>query len=503
MMIYTGSLRTVSAVSALLSVLWLGGCSTLTPGTAPFDFSSAHQATTAQCQQQLSAIQRAVHNEDTGDAQYSPVAGFPTYRTNRFWSAFADQTLTPQQRYYWRWQLHKLGMSSLQQEWHNLPRAERDSLTDFADFSRQCDLPLFGHSLQQPLPTSALEVPDSYNDLMRWLGLYPLLKYAAAKSIAEYQEDMRSRFDTFAGLPAPTAVFAPAASTQVDSTLRAQWLQQAYQHNPLQLPQLDTPQLQALFEHHAPRLEIAQQTDADIPGSARWLNSAPGLKTEARWQRQIDTNTPTLYTYTSYTRLDGQILLQLNYVVWFSERPKPEPDDWYGGKLDGLIWRVTLNTDGSVLMYDSIHPCGCFHTVHLPMASPLRQRIANLQQDALEPVLFFDNTLPANIRPQLELEAGTHYLVQVSAASEQAIRSEYQLRDYDRLRSLPAGDGFRNWFDSDGLIASSARRERYFLWPLGVDSAGAMRQQGHHAIAFVGKRHFDEASLESLLQLPQ
>jgi len=33
------------------------------------------------------------------------------------------------------------------------------------------------------------------------------------------------------------------------------------------------------------------------------------------------------------------------------------------------------------------------------------------------------------------------------------------------------------------------------LWPLGIPSAGAMRQWGHHATAFVGRRHFDEPFL--------
>jgi hypothetical protein len=30
---------------------------------------------------------------------------------------------------------------------------------------------------------------------------------------------------------------------------------------------------------------------------------------------------------------------------------------------------------------------------------------------------------------------------------------------------------------------------------MGIASAGAMRQWGHHATAFVGQRHFDEADL--------
>jgi hypothetical protein len=64
---------------------------------------------------------------------------------------------------------------------------------------------------------------------------------------------------------------------------------------------------------------------------------------------------------------------------------------------------------------------------------------------------------------------------------------------------LPGG-GHRSAFESDGLIPSTRRPERFLLWPLGVSSPGAMRQWGTHAIAFIGKRHFDDPDLlDSLL----
>jgi len=50
-------------------------------------------------------------------------------------------------------------------------------------------------------------------------------------------------------------------------------------------------------------------------------------------------------------------------------------------------------------------------------------------------------------------------------------------------------------FGPDGLVAGTERMERWFFWPMGVPSAGAMRQWGRHATAFVGRRHFDDADL--------
>ena len=44
-------------------------------------------------------------------------------------------------------------------------------------------------------------------------------------------------------------------------------------------------------------------------------------------------------------------------------------------------------------------------------------------------------------------------------------------------------------------MAGSERPERHLFWPMGIASAGAMRQWGRHATAFVGRRHFDDARL--------
>ena len=64
------------------------------------------------------------------------------------------------------------------------------------------------------------------------------------------------------------------------------------------------------------------------------------------------------------------------------------------------------------------------------------------------------------------------------------------------LTVLPrAGGGTRSAFGADGLMPGTERGERYFLWPMGVESAGQMRQWGHHATAFVGRRHFDDPRL--------
>jgi hypothetical protein len=195
------------------------------------------------------------------------------------------------------------------------------------------------------------------------------------------------------------------------------------------------------------------------------------------------------------TRLGNDALLQLVYTVWFPARPARFPGDPFAGRLDGVIWRVTLDRDGAPLVYDSIHPCGCYH-LFVPTA-----RVApRPPQDTIEEQALIVQTLPAlpvGARVTLLIESGTHFLQRVLVdAPDGAAARGYRIASDDALRSLtlPAG-GTRSLFGPDGLVAGTERGERAFLWPLGIASAGAMRQWGRQPTAFIGRRHFDDADL--------
>ena len=104
-------------------------------------------------------------------------------------------------------------------------------------------------------------------------------------------------------------------------------------------------------------------------------------------------------------------------------------------------------------------------------------------------------TVGAGERIVLRLAADTHYLQRVYASQPEAVLA-LAWRDYATLYAVPVvGGGHRSLFGSDGLVAGSERAERWLLWPMGVPSPGAMRERGRHAIAFVGRRHFDDADL--------
>jgi hypothetical protein len=96
------------------------------------------------------------------------------------------------------------------------------------------------------------------------------------------------------------------------------------------------------------------------------------------------------------------------------------------------------------------------------------------------------------------IASGTHALTGIAALPvDSAQGTAYALRPADDLRTLPqeGGTGRRSLYGPDGFVAGTERGERFLFWPMGIASPGAMRQWGHHATAFVGRRHFDDADL--------
>jgi hypothetical protein len=119
-----------------------------------------------------------------------------------------------------------------------------------------------------------------------------------------------------------------------------------------------------------------------------------------------------------------------------------------------------------------------------------------MNMDHAEPPLIFKAPL---IDPEKEvmvvsIESRTHYVQHLYPYSKETQADKfYTYADYNELRSLPLpSSGRKSMFRSDGIVPESQRLERFFLWPTGVFSPGAMRQWGRHAITLVGKRHFDD-----------
>jgi len=223
------------------------------------------------------------------------------------------------------------------------------------------------------------------------------------------------------------------------------------------------------------------------------------VRWDAEGRPEVDIGYPAVYRFASHTRFHRNHLLQLNYLIWFPERPASRLLDLYSGRLDGLIWRVTLSPTGRVLAYDTIHPCGCYYLLF----PGLGYRVVQPSAPA-EPVLSpYPLAEPkTGQRLVVRISAGRHFVLEVEAGEVGQPDRIYHARELRELSSLPTADGGRrSLFDRDGLVANTDRPERFLLWPSGIASPGAMRQPGTHAIAMLGRRHFDDARLfEELLR---
>jgi len=255
--------------------------------------------------------------------------------------------------------------------------------------------------------------------------------------------------------------------------------------DPLGVPLLDRAQEQRLLAAFAPVLEVDTAGPYDRIGRPYWAT---------RDRIEVDTAHPTVYRRLSHARLDGQVLVQLNYLFWFPERPRKGALDLLGGHLDGFIWRVTLGPDGRPWVYDAIHPCGCYHLFFPTVRADIRMPPASFEEGAFIPQVA--SALPPGRRMLLRLSSGAHQVLRLSTTGPAADWTPYVRAWMADLRSLPwPGGGYRSLYRPDGLVAGSERRERFLLWPMGIASPGAMRQWGHHATAFIGRRHFDDPDL--------
>jgi hypothetical protein len=331
------------------------------------------------------------------------------------------------------------------------------------------------------------QVPDAYQSWKRFVGLYPLARYAAAIGIEWLHRELDANFKVpLDKLPQQGKLirYSPKHNNGLTPEHITEVLK-ASSTNQLGIPRLTSLQLQQLLALFAPVWEIDTRNDTDKIGAVRLDDNQP----------QIDTNRPTVYVSHQYTRWHGKVLLQLVYQIWLPAREKTGMLDLYGGPLDSVIWRVTLSPEGLPIAFDSIHGCGCYYLLF-----PGQGYRAIPPKDGAEPVLSpksIATVLPGH-RLLLRLQGPTHYLQQVTLVddSPETGTLRYIFQNLDELRSISMPNGARrSLYGKDGLIDVSVRNERFLLWPYGIVSPGAMRQWGTHAIAFIGRRHFDDPFL--------
>lgn len=446
------------------------------------------------CLALFKAADDVVADADATDAEAVRVPGFPYLRANRFLASFADRNLSRPAFDAWVRRLRDLDRQARSKERANLA-TPNETMPPPGALDR-CAARLIEHDFSgqqyRDLLRESVRVPDSYNRWAQVLGLYPLPAIPVRFGIMSLHRAQRADFESPGG-GAPTRVYAPPATPYDPAAVRR--ILRGMPRDALGVPRPGRRGRERLLNAFAPVFEVETQTSDDRIGAPAY---------DAAGRVSIDTTAPTVYRRLAFTRFHGEIVIQLVYTAWFPARTPSGFWDPFAGKLDGVIWRVSLDPDGRPILYDSIHACGCYH-LFFPV-EPWRLAEAGQHGFHAEPPLapVPGPTPGPGRRIRLTVKSATHYLSGVAAVAERpadrasghlAHPRAYRLADEERLRSLPHPRGRKSLYGPDGLIADSERAERFFLWPMGVPSAGAMRQWGHHATAFFGTRHFDDADL--------
>lgn len=503
-------------------------------GPAPAELTPTY------CHNLYDALEGQIRSRQLVDAGEQRLPGYPFLRTDRFLASFGadfESTLTALKRserqaqaatllkspafQAWLAQMQRLDTQVRHLEVSRLPAqafplyqlADRHALLGALD---QC-APLLTAELTPgdvPRILAEAKVPDEYQRSLRALGLYPITGIGVASSIRNWEAHQREVFQRqrhpdFSGR-ATFQRYRPAKTPSgADAWRAAAKVMQAVQRDALGIPKFLPAQRDALFEAFAPTFEVATVNDSDRIGRLQWIDLA-GLVRDPRerFWLDVDTNVPAVYRQLTFTRFGKAVLPQLVYTIWFSERPMESGSDMLGGRLDGLVWRVTLDEDGAPLIFDTIQPSGrfamFFPTRRLMPDAHARANVDSLVEWVYSPIDvaiedWVGETWPGPL--SLHVSSRTHQLVGIAAPGKAwgtpvFDNPPYQLVSDDVLRALPVpGDGRRSIYNQDGIVSGTERLGRWLLWSMGISNMGAIRQPGHQPTALVGRRHFDDPYL--------
>lgn len=511
-----GLLLKLKLSSILLLSISLGACTSVQQSIKQ-DETDSNFKEVKTCTSFISDTESTIRTANVIDAEARRIPGYPYLRTNRFLSDFRHEKLSNRSFDHWVTHLLTLGLDGWRIELANLPRTAKDQLVKLANQINQpqikasgmsiyealqyCSNILIAVNLDEPDEQQNLKLrattPDEYNTWQRLLGLYPITALVFRSGISRWHKDTRQIFALpLDELPVSGNLIQyvpPLESVQLTSLQVSQIISNSSK-NTLGIPEPIDEDGKKLFDSFAPIFEIDVVTNDDRIGAVEWDNND---------QAEINIHSPKVYRHFSYTRVANNILLQLNYTIWFPSRPKTSSFDLLGGHLDGITWRVTLLPNGKPWLYDTMHNCGCYYLVFPTSNASILKQTQIINEPVLIPQIISTDIAKESLdfqstpRPILRIAHGSHYIERVYFDTSNPVQSiNYQQAKSGELRSLKLPDGSsQSLFEQNGLIKSSQRNERFLFWPMGIPSPGAMRQWGHHAIAFVGRRHFDDARL--------
>lgn len=471
----------------LLLNLW-GGCSRL-----PVPTRSPHigeSGPLGQCADFFASLDKQIAKADVIDPGAFRVKNYPYLRVDRFLASFSEEVNDSAAFAVWVDRMQALDRDARKYEIANLPISTTAALdpandkaglynkvVDCGDMLKAAD---FQNSKLQEELRKKVTAPDEYILLRRVLGIYPFTSMFIYRGVTIWHTEARNSYSPEPPVNWQSTRYRPTPKIDIAS---ARHTIEPTKRDALGIPVYTSEARKALFQLHAPLWQIQFESDDDRIGSPLWT---------PRGDLDVDTKQSLTYTLLSFTRFGKEILTQLNYIIWFPARPKEGSFDIYGGFLDGVNYRVTLDSNHQPLLYETVHNCGCYYKAYPTKRLQVRTKI-----DYAEPPLILEapDLEPSKDFMTVAMESRTHYVQHLYPSPRQlpAGTTAYSLVEYGQLLSLPfSTDDRKSMFSQNSIAPGSERLERYILWPTGVLSPGAMRQWGRHAVAFLGKRHFDD-----------
>lgn len=470
----------VPVINMICTALLLVGCATVPLPTRSVSMGEAGGL--GRCADFFHDLDRRIRESAAIDGGLFRVPGYPYLRVDRFMASFGQEIDDSLAFDAWVDHMQGLDQEARRLEIANLPPGEsRDNLNRqvgvCGDLLMKAD---FQDQDRRDVLKKKVSTPDEYIELRRLAGLYPLTRWFVSLGVSDWHIEAREAFSLQPPTHQAAIRYLPA---QKSSGVSAQQILARMGRDPLGIPLLTAEDREQLFRLHAPVWEVELLSDADRIGTPLWRG--PGVT-------DVNIQQPRTYTRLSFTRFNHKVLIQLNYIIWFPSRPKTGILDIYGGNLDGLNYRITLDETGRPLLYETIHNCGCFYKAFPTPRLQVRDAMGYAEKPL---ILDAPEVDPAEAYLTISMTGRTHYVEHLYPLSRQGATSNpvYDLAAYDQLRSLPRpGASPRSMFDATGIAPGSERLERFILWPMGVASPGGMRQWGRHAVSFIGKRHFDD-----------
>ncbi len=472
-------------------------------------------------------LDQVIKKARVGNAANIPVPGFPYLRTNRFLIGLKDQLTTPSQNELWVEWMRKLDLEERSKEIQNLSALEIQNLSfqlgePVNKETLLSQLSLYSERLLQNdkkkenfykiLKISVVD-PGEYSGLMRTLGVYPLFYLPILKGTLSARHEFIKKLitpldkipvrgeiksygpkeDTLPNLNNIKEIIEPPGSfstrgahegSNIEKNTLTPQIISPLKTNELGIPELSEIQTKQIVSNFAPVFSQDELSAYDRFGEVVFQNG----------KITIDLTKPTVYYYTTYSFINKQPVLQLNYVIWYLGRGGSYAPLLERGSLDGLTVRLTIDNRGESLIVDVMNNCGCYH-----FFAPKKERVKEAISHpwALAPLIptWLPESFPEK-RLVLRIQSGWHQVEHIDAREISNQPHFYQLVPYETLEVAPYQAGkTQSVFNDRGIMKNSNRIEPLIFFSSGISSVGSMRQRGNHPITLIGRSHFDDCDL--------